>query len=122
MSTNRNGGDDARIDMLIDAVSEIKTSITELVKSMNALTQFQVKIETRREAELEWRKSVEYHQLKQDSIIERNQIAFDEWKKDEFEPVRKAQMKNTLLVNGLYVAAGGIIGSVATWAFKQIGG
>lgn len=122
MSTSRNGGDDPRIDMLVETASETKATLAELIKGINLLTQFQVRIETRREAELEWRKSVEYHQLKQDSIIERNQISFDEWKKDEFEPVRKAQMKNTLLVNGLYVAAGGIIGSVATWAFKQIGG
>jgi hypothetical protein len=63
----------AKIAMLIESNSEIKSMQVETNKNMNKLIEFQIRTEEHRINEKEWRERIESHNDKQDDRIDNNQ-------------------------------------------------
>ena len=85
----------------------MELSLDKMSEAITTFVGFQARAEERHLNDKEWQKSVEAHQDKQDSRIDR---------------VEDVSSKNALLVNGAVGALSLIVGSGITWLFTQLGG
>lgn len=102
--------------------ARVEASLDKISEAMVTFVGFQSRAEERQLADREWQRSVEKHQDKQDERIERHKSEFDQWKNDEFTPVRDGQRRNTLITNGVIGVGGTLLGALITTLFFLLRG